>query len=138
MSDRVTKVLRYKRRYIESFSIKKTCFGEVRFFGTISWWELKLYQKIAQLTERKKEQDRVHARFIGSAAAASSLAARRGRSAWQRGCTARRHWGMAAPAATNAVLPPRAAAVAMKTSAATAIAGAQTINNQLKERKRRR
>ncbi len=39
---------------------------------------------------------------------------------------------MAAPAATNAVLPPRAAAVAMKTPAATAMTGAQTINNQLK------
>jgi hypothetical protein len=49
--------------------------------------------------------------------------------AWQRSCTARRHWGMAAPVATNAVLPPRAAAVAMKTPA-TAMAGAQksTIN----------
>ena len=42
-----------------------------------------------------------------------------------------------APAATNAVLQPRAAAVAMKTPAVTAIAGAQTINNQLKTRKRR-
>jgi hypothetical protein len=45
---------------------------------------------------------------------------------------------MAAPAATNAVLPPRTATVAMKTLAATAMAGAQTINNQLKSRKRRR
>jgi hypothetical protein len=43
---------------------------------------------------------------------------------------------MAAPAATNAVLPPVAAAVAMKTQTATAMAGAQTINNQLKARKR--
>jgi hypothetical protein len=42
---------------------------------------------------------------------------------------------MVAPAATNAVLPPRAAAVAMKTPAVTAIAGAQTINNQLKAQK---
>ncbi len=40
-------------------------------------------QKNAQLTERKKEQDRVHARFIGSAAA------RRRRQAWQRGGGAR-------------------------------------------------
>jgi hypothetical protein len=36
-------------------------FEEVRFFGTILWRELKLYQKIAQLTERKKEQARFHA-----------------------------------------------------------------------------
>jgi len=43
-----------------------------------------------------------------------------------------------APAATNAVLPPRAAAVAMKTPVASAMVGAQTINNQLKTRKRRR
>jgi hypothetical protein len=37
---------------------------------------------------------------------------------------------MATPAATNAMLPPRATAVAMKTPAATALAGAQksTIN----------
>ncbi len=47
-------------------------FEEVRFFGTILWRELKLYQKIAQLTERKKEQARFHAWFIGSAAAAST------------------------------------------------------------------
>ena len=39
---------------------------------------------------------------------------------------------MAVPAATNAVLPLRATTVAMKTLAATAMAGAQTINNQLK------
>jgi hypothetical protein len=45
---------------------------------------------------------------------------------------------MAAPAATNAVLPPLATTVAMKTPAATAITGAQTINNQLKGQKRRR
>ena len=42
------------------------------------------------------------------------------------------------PATTNAVLPPRATAVAMKTPAATAMAGAQIINNQLKTRKWRR
>ena len=42
--------------------------------------------------------------------------------------------GMAAAAAATAVLPPRAAAVAMKTPAATAMAGAHTtINNQLKD-----
>ena len=41
--------------------------------------------------------------------------------------------GMAKAAATIAVLPPRAATVAMKTPAVTAIAGAQTtINNQIK------
>ena len=33
------------------------------------------------------------------------------------------------PATTNAVLPPCAATVGMKTPAATAMAGAQTINN---------
>ena len=38
---------------------------------------------------------------------------------------------MTAAAVTTAVLPPRAAAVAMKTPASTAMAGAQTINNQL-------
>jgi hypothetical protein len=67
---------------------------------------------------------------LGSAAAVPSLTARRRRLDWQRGCTARCHWGMAASAATNAVLPPRAAAMAMKTLAATAMAGVQksTIN----------
>ncbi len=40
---------------------------------------------------------------------------------------------MAVAGATTAVLPPRAATVAMKTLAATAMVGAQTkINNQLK------
>ena len=40
---------------------------------------------------------------------------------------------MAVAAAATAVLPPRAAALAMKTPAATAMVGAQTkINNQLK------
>jgi len=40
---------------------------------------------------------------------------------------------MAVAAAATAVLPPRAAAVVMKTPAATAMVGAQiTINNQLK------
>jgi hypothetical protein len=40
---------------------------------------------------------------------------------------------MAVAAAATAVLPPRAAAVAMKTPAATAMVGAQTtFNNQLK------
>ena len=56
---------------------------------------------------------------LGSAAVAFGLAV------W-------RHWGMAVPAATNAVLPPCTTAVAMKAPAATAMAGAQTINNQLK------
>ena len=37
---------------------------------------------------------------------------------------------MAAPATTNPVLPPLAATMAMKTPAVTAMAGAQTINNQ--------
>ncbi len=62
-------------------------------------------------------------------------AARQQRSAWQRGnstAAAWRHRGMATAAVTTAVLPPRAAAVAMKTPAATAMVGAQTINNQLK------
>ena len=66
------------------------------------------------------------------------------RQAWQRGggvwlggaAAAWPHWGMTVPAATNAVLPLRAAAVAMKTPAVTAMTGAQTINNQLKARKR--
>jgi hypothetical protein len=75
---------------------------------------------------------------LGSAAAVPSLTARQRRSAWQHGCTARRHRGIPAPAATNAVLPPRAVAVTMKTPAVTAIVGAQTINNQLKGRKRQR
>jgi len=75
---------------------------------------------------------------LGSAATASSLTARWQRQAWQRGCALLRHSDMAAPAATNAVLPPCAAAAAMKTPAATVMAGAQTINNQLKARKRRR
>ena len=39
---------------------------------------------------------------------------------------------IASPAATNAVLPLRAAAVVMKTPAATAMTEAQTINNQIK------
>ena len=43
-----------------------------------------------------------------------------------------------APAATNAVLPPHAVVVVMKTPASTAMAGAQKINNQLKTRKWRR
>jgi hypothetical protein len=63
------------------FFDKETCFEEVQFFGTISWRELKSYQKTAQLTERKTEQDCFHARFLGSAAAASSLAARQRRQA---------------------------------------------------------
>ena len=46
--------------------------------------------------------------------------------------------GLAAAAVTTIVLPPRATAVAMKTPAVTAMAGAQTINNQLKARKRQR
>ena len=52
--------------------------------------------------------------------------------AWQRGCTAWRHRGMAAPATTNAVLPPRAVAVGMKTPAASAMVGAQksTMNKK--------
>jgi len=74
---------------------------------------------------------------LGSAAAASSLAA------WRRRCIAAslghvRHWDMVTQAATNAMLPPHAATVAKKTPAATATAGAQTINNQLKARKWRR
>ena len=59
--------------------------------------------------------------------------------AWQHGSSAaaaRHHWDMAAQAATNAVLPPCTIAVAMKTPAATTIAGAQTINNKLKAQKR--
>jgi hypothetical protein len=43
---------------------KKNCFEEVRFFGTILWRELKSYQKIALLTERKKEQARLQVRFL--------------------------------------------------------------------------
>ncbi len=35
---------------------KKNCKEEVRFKGTISWRELKSYQIIALLTERKKER----------------------------------------------------------------------------------
>jgi len=78
-----------------------------------------------------------------------SLAVWRWRQAWQRGggvklgsgaahcCVIAASLGHGALAATNAVLPPRAAAVVMKTPAATAMAGAQTINNQLKTRKRR-
>ena len=46
---------------------KKNCFEEVRFFGTILWRELKSYQKIALLTERKKEQARLHVRFLALA-----------------------------------------------------------------------
>jgi hypothetical protein len=45
----------------------KTCFREVRFFGKILWRELKSYQKIAQLTEMKKEPDRLYARFLALA-----------------------------------------------------------------------
>ena len=65
-----------------------------------------------------------------NAAAATSLTARRQRLAWQHGCTAQSHQDMAAPAATKAVLPSRAATVAMKTPVATAMVGAQksTIN----------
>jgi hypothetical protein len=44
----------------------------------------------------------------------------------------RRHGGMATAAATTAMLSPRAGVVVMKTPVATAMAGAQTINNQLK------
>jgi len=71
-----------------------------------------------------------------AAVVASNLAVRRWRSAWLHGCASLRHRDMAAPAATNAVLPPRAAVVAMKTPAATAMVGAQIINNQLKAQKR--
>jgi hypothetical protein len=67
-----------------------------------------LYQKIALLTERGKKQARFHARFLGSAAVASSLTAQWQHLAWQHGLAAQRHQGMAAPAA-------RAAAVVMKT-----------------------
>ena len=45
----------------------ENCFEEVQFFGTILWRELKSYQKIALLTERKKEQARLHARFLALA-----------------------------------------------------------------------
>jgi hypothetical protein len=38
--------------------------------------------------------------------------------------------GMAATVTATAVLPPRSAAVAMKTPASTAMEGAHTINNQ--------
>jgi hypothetical protein len=64
----------------------------------------------------------------------SSVAAAFGSAAAAFGSAAavRSHRGMAVAAITTVVLPPRAAAVAMKTPAATAMAGAQTINNQLK------
>ncbi len=44
----------------------------------------------------------------------------------------RRHGGMARAAAIITVLPLHAGTVAMKTPVATAMAGAQTISNQLK------
>ena len=75
---------------------------------------------------------------LSSATVVLSLAAQRRHLAWQcgrRAAAARRHWGMATQATTNAVLQPRTAVVAMKTPAATAMVGAQTINNQLKARK---
>ncbi len=109
--------------------------------------ELKLYKKITRLTERKKEQacfqytiswQRSGGIKLGSAAVALSLTAQRQRLAWQGSCTARCDQGMVAPAANSAVLPLHAATVAMKTPAGTAIAGAQTINNQLKAWKQRR
>ncbi len=59
---------------------KKTCFREVQFFGTILWRELKSYQKITQLTERKKEQ----VAFMHNL-----LAARWWHQAWQRGGNAK-------------------------------------------------
>ncbi len=71
---------------------------------------------------------------LGSAAGAPSLTARLRRLAWQHGCTARHHQGMAAPATTNTVLPPRAATVVMKTPVATAMAGAQKSTINLKHR----
>ena len=46
---------------------KKNCEEEVRFFGTISWQELKPYQKIALLTERENEQAPFHAQFLALA-----------------------------------------------------------------------
>ena len=64
-----------------------------------------------------------------------AVAAWRWRSAWQHGgsaAVAQRHRGMAVAAITTAVLPPRVTAVAIKTPVATAVVGAQSINNQLK------
>ena len=55
---------------------------------------------------------------LGIAVAASSLAAQRRRQAWQCGGASLCHQDMAAPAATNAMLPPRATVMAMKTPAA--------------------
>jgi hypothetical protein len=52
--------------------------------------------------------------------------------AWWRQLGSGSLGAVAAAAATAAALPPRAAAVATKTPVATAMAGAQTINNQLK------
>jgi hypothetical protein len=106
----------------------------------------RIVPKIALLTERKKASSlsctisRQHGGGVklGSTVAAPSLTARQRCSAWQRGCTAQRQRGMVAPATTNTVLPPHATVVAMKTPAATAMAGAQTINNQLKAQKRQR
>ncbi len=64
------------------------------------------------------------------------LAVRRRHQAWQHGGGAR--LGSAAAQRGVSAATPRAAAVAMKTPAATAIAGAQTINNQLKGQKQGR
>jgi hypothetical protein len=69
-----------------------------------------------------------------------SLEEQQRRQAWQRGGGVKLDSAMAAfgLVATNAVLPPRTARVVMKTPAAIAMAGAQTINTQLKARKRQR
>ena len=63
---------------------------------------------------------------LGSAAAASSLA-----SGLHNAASLLHHWDMAALAATNAVLPPCAASVVMKTPAATAMTGACYENRVL-------
>jgi hypothetical protein len=63
-----------------SLSIKNLFLG-----GTFFWYNFmvgaQIVPKIAQLTEREKEQDCFHAQFLGSAAAVSSLAVRQRRQA---------------------------------------------------------
>ena len=82
-------------KLLKSLLCHKKIFEEevrmIRFFGTISWRELEL-KKICPLDRKeKKGRARFHAQFLGSAAAAPSLTAQQRHSAWQCGCTARRH-----------------------------------------------
>ena len=111
--------------------------GELRFGMVVAVW----WRRPASLATRRQ------CSVIGSGDAATAAVIARWRRGSRRGAA-----GSAAAVATGSesvaqhwktstattVLPPPAATVAMKTLAATAMAGAQTINNQLKAQTRQR